>query len=147
MNTIDYNKLKTLDTAAWQGTFVEQVVLEVQTWVRQAIVSKTFKKGTHRNLLSLIGAYLNVTIPGFRFRFHKPETIDNARFDQRANIYLTMELLSYQLTFLTEEQVQEVSTMALLSALLIGPPYLKARLLAKASYNDLKSIHNFRQHW
>ena len=34
--------------------------------------------------------------------------------------------------------------MAFLSALLIGPSYLKARSLEKASYNDLMSIKHFR---
>ena len=142
---IDYTNLRRFDMAPWRGTFLEPVVLEVQTWVRHAILAQTFKKGTHRNLLKLIAAYLGVTIPGYPFRFNKPETIDNARFGQRANIYLTIYLLSRQLNFLTTAQTQEVSTMALLSALLIGPSYLKAPLLARASYNDLTFISHLRQ--
>ena len=105
-NTIDYNNLKRFDMRPWRGTFMEQVVLDVRVWVVRAIRSKGFKKGTHLNLLNLIAAYLDVTPPGFTFSFHKPETIYNARFGQKANLYLTLELLSQQLTFLTMEQEQ-----------------------------------------
>ena len=35
--------------------------------------------------------------------------------------------------------------MALIASVLFGPGYLKSPLLAKASYNDLMSIHHYRQ--
>ena len=145
LNNIDYANLRRFDIETWRGTFLELEALEIQTWVRHAILSKSFKKGTHRNLLMLIAAYFDVSIPGFPFKFHKPETIDNARFGQRANLYITIYLLSNQLNFLTRPQIQEVSTMALLAAVVFGPPYLKSPLLARASYNDLKSMSIFRQ--
>ena len=145
MDTIDYGNLKRFDEEAWQGTFLEQVVADVKVWVVHAITSRSFKKGTHLNLLNLIAAYLNVSPPGFPFKFHKPETIDNARFGQKANIYITIDLLSPQLTFMTREQEQEVSTMSLIASVFFGPGFLKSPLLAKASFNDLTSIHHYRQ--
>jgi hypothetical protein len=143
-NNIDYTRLKRFDEVAWRGTFLQPVADNVRVWVRQAIISKTFKKGTHCNLLKLIAAYLDVTPPGRTFKFNKPETVDNARFGQRANLYLTLEMLSDQITFLSPEQEREVSTMALISALLFGPGFLKSPLLAKASFNNLTSISHFR---
>ena len=143
-NNIDYTRLKRFDEVAWRGTFLQTVAEDVKVWVRQAIISKTFKKGTHCNLLNLIAAYLDVTPPGRTFKFHKPETVDNARFGQRANLYLTIGMLSDQINFLSPKQEREVSTMALLSALLFGPGFLKSPLLARASFNDLTSISHFR---
>ena len=124
---------------------MENVVQEVRIWVSHAIRARTFKKGTHVNLLNLIAAFLDVTPPGFTFRFNKPETVCNARFGQRAQLYLTIKLLERQLNFLTREQHQEVSTMAVICGLLYGPGFLKSPLLARASFNDLSSISHFRQ--
>ena len=107
-DNIDYGNLKRFDQAAWQGTFLEQVLEDVKVWVVRAITSKTFKKGTHRNLLSLIAAHLDVTPPGFPFKFHKPEKIDNARFGQRANIYITLDLLSLQVTIMTSGNLHDI---------------------------------------
>ena len=66
---------------------------------------------------------------------------------QIANLYITMELLSYQLDFLSPGHLTEVSNMALISALFYGPGFLKSNNLGRASYNDLTSISHYRQLW
>ena len=91
---IDYTNLKKFDERPYIGTFLHEVLVEVRMWARHAVTTMTFSKGTFRNLLHLIVVYLDVEPPRFNFKFSKPETIDNARFGQRANLYLTMELLS-----------------------------------------------------
>ena len=101
---------------------MEQVIKDVKIWVKGSMITKTFKKGTHRNLLKLIAAYLDIEIPGYSFKFSKPETIDNARFGQKANLFITLALLSDQLDFLTPEQHSEVSTMVSYQHYLSGLP-------------------------
>ena len=142
---IDYTNLKKFDERPYIGTFLHEVLVEVRMWARHAVTTMTFSKGTFRNLLHLIVVYLDGEPPRFNFKFSKPETIDNARFGQRANLYLTMELLSPQLPFLTPAHQQEVTNMALICSLFYGPDFLKSPLLAHASFNDLTSIKRYRQ--
>ena len=145
LDNIDYTNLKRFDDRPYQGTFIAAVVQEVRNWVRHAVAAMTFQRATNRNLLYLIVMYLDVEPANFNFKFHKPEEIDNARFGQTANIYLTMELQSRQLLFLSPEQQLEITNMSLISALFYGPGYLKIPLLARASFNNLTSIQHFRQ--
>ena len=145
LDNIDYTNLKRFDDRPYQGTFIAAVVQEVRNWVRHAVAAMTFQRATNRNLLYLIVMYLDVEPANFNFKFHKPEEIDNARFGQTANIYLTMELQSRQLLFLSPEQQLEITNMSLISALFYGPGYLKSPLLARASFNDITSIMHFRQ--
>ena len=90
---IDYANLKKFNVQPYLGTFLEEMFVEVRNWARHAATTMTFSSGTHRNLLHLIVVYLDAEPEGFNFKCHKPEVIDNARFGQRANIHLTMELL------------------------------------------------------
>ena len=145
VDNIDYANLKRFDDRPYIGTFIAAVVQEVRNWARHAVTAMTFTRATNKNLLYLIVMYLDVEPANFQFKFHKPEEIDNARFWQTANIYLTMELLSRQLAFLSPEHRLEVTNMAFISALFYGPCYLKSPLLASASFNDLTSIQHFRQ--
>ena len=144
-SNIDYTNLKKFNIQPYIGTFLEEVFVEVRNWARQAASTMTFSRGTHRNLLHLIVVYLDAEPQDFNFKFHKPEVIDNARFGQRANIYLTMELLSPQLPFLTPIYQAEVTNMALVCSLFCGPDFLKSPLLNRASFNDLTSIKRYRQ--
>ena len=134
-----------LDLRPYLGTIVETLVLEVRQWAVYAFTTYVFSRGTYSNMLHLIMAFLGVQHPRFHFTFKKPEEISNARFGQRANLYITLGLVSRQITFLTTAQQMEVQTMALVSALFYGPGFLKSRLLNRASYNDLSSMSHYRQ--
>ena len=144
-DNIDYLNLQPLNLQPYLGTVVAQVALEVRQWALHAFNTYVFSRGTYSNLLHLIMATLGVQHPRFHFTFKKPEEIDNARFGQRANLYLTMGLLINQLDFLTPAQRREVQTMSLVCAVFYGPLFLKGPLLARASYNDLSSISHYRQ--
>ena len=144
-DNIDYMNLQRLNLQPYLGTIVEQVALEVMQWALHAFNTEVFSRGTYNNLLHLIMATLGVQHPRFHFTFKKPEEIDNARFGQRANLYLTLGLLIDQVDFLTPAQHREVQTMSLVCAVFYGPCFLKSPLLARASYNDLSSISHYRQ--
>ena len=96
---------------------MEQLLLDVQTWARQALTSEVFPRGDYHDLHLVIVKFLGADPPGFRFKIPKPKTVSNARFMQIAEYYIVMELLSFQLNFLTNEQQKEVSDMAFICAL------------------------------
>ena len=92
VTSIEYSKLKKIDTDQWKDAFMEDIIKEVKVWIKGAIIGNSFKKETHRNSLRLIASFPDIQIPGFAFKFSKPETIDNTRFGQTANIYITLQL-------------------------------------------------------
>ena len=137
---IDYNNLTIFNIAAWRGTFVEQMVLDVRAWARHAYNTEVFPQGDYHDLLHLLIKFIGADPPDFRFRFKKPKRVSNARFMQPADYYITMELLSRQLNILTPDEKTEVTEMAFISALFYGPGFLKSSVGSRASFNDLSSI-------
>ena len=145
IEVIDYANLARLDEAAWEGTFVEGLIEEVKAWCIDTWANESFSRGSYRDILHAIMAYLDVRQANFQFSIKKPKPVSNARFGEPAIYYLTLALLSQQLPWLTPQQRQEVDQMAFISALFYGPGFLKSHLGHEAAYNDLTSIHHDRQ--
>ena len=143
---IDYANLDTIDLGQYQGSFIVGLVDELKIWCLNAINNDTFERGSYRDLLFSIAAFIEApTPPGFRFKFHKPKPVTNARFGEPAQYYLDIALLSTQIPWLTQEQRQEVKTMSFIAALFYGPGFLQSPLGANAPFNDLQSIVQFRK--
>ena len=69
----------------------------------------------------------------------------NARFGEQAEFYLNLAMLARQLPWLTPLQHREITDMAFLTALFYGPDLLKSGCGTRAVFNDLTSIHLYRQ--
>lgn len=144
VDNIDYDNLRVFDVAPWLGTFVEQLVFDVRNWAKHAYNTQVFPRGDYYDLLNLIIMFLGANPPGFVFKFHKPKRVSNARFMQPAEYYITLELLSRQINFLSNDQKKEVSDMAFICALFYGPGFLKCSMGSSAAFNDLTSMMNYR---
>ena len=145
IDVIDYANLSRLPQGDWQGTFVEGLIADVKAWCVFTWANESFERGSYRDLLHAIIAYLDVRPANFHFSIKKPKAVTNARFGEPAIYYLTLALLSRQLPWLTPEQELEVEKMAFISALFYGPGFLKSHLGKEAAFNDLTSILHDRQ--
>ena len=147
VDNIDYTNLATLDMAPWEGTFVEELVDELKLWCISELASATFDRGSYKDLLLTLIAFLEApTPPNFRFRIKKPKPVSNARYGEVAQYYLDLALLSRQLPWqLTAEQREEVQTLSFISAVFYAPGFLRSPLGSDAAFNDLTSIIHFRQ--
>ena len=123
---------------------MEQLVVELRVWARQAYLTGVFPRGSYYDFLNCIIKYLGAAPPNFTFKFTKPKDVTNARFLEPAEYYVKFGLLAPQLPWLTPEERREVADMAFISAVLYGPGFLKSPLGLSAAFNDLSSIKSFR---
>ena len=146
-DTIDYTNMAVFPERQYLGTFLHEIAFETVTWAAHCLRAETFPRSDYRYLLQLIIVYVSGIIPPYMadWKFQKPQNISPARFIQRAIYYITIKLLSRQLTFLTTPELRrEVDEMAIFCALFYGPDFLRCYVSSRASYNTLCSIRNLR---
>ena len=140
---IDLQKLCLFD---WdQDDFLVQKANESLTLMNKLLDSDSdmFKRGDYKNLAMLVHVYL--TGDTHKFHFHKPIKTSHARFLQRGIYYLTAELLSEQMTFLSAKEYQEIAYMAEFVALFYAPWFMKSSQSSDSPLNDLDTIEDIRK--
>ena len=141
---IDYGDLCFFD---WnQGDFLVQKARESLEYIEKLLESDSdlFRhRSDYKSLAMLVRVYLTGDTHGFKFSL--PIKTSHARFLQRGLYYLTGDLLSYQLDFLTDEDFQEISYMAEFVALFYAPWFFKSSLSSDSPLNDLDIIDDMRK--
>ena len=101
------------------------------------------RRSDYKSLAMLVRVYLTGDV--HHFKFSKPIKTSHARFLQKGIYYVTGELLSYQLDFLSSEEYQEIAYMAEFVALFYTPWFFKSSMAADSPLNDLDIIDDVRK--
>ena len=101
------------------------------------------RRSDYKSLAMLVRVYLTGDV--HHFKFSKPIKTSHARFLQKGIYYMTGELLSYQLDFLSSEEYQEIAYMAEFVALFYTPWFFKSSMAADSLLYDLDIIDDVRK--
>ena len=108
--------------------------------------SMMFSRGDYYNLCLLTMVYLGGDTT--KFQFPKPIRTSSARFMQLPTYYLAGELLSNQIdkkkSGITDDEFDEIESMALFSALFFTRWFLTCNIAANSPIHDLNMINDMR---
>ena len=102
-----------------------------------------FPRGDHRELSELLVVWLGRGVPNFRFRW--PGVCYRARFMAQSILYLKMKLRKNHLTFLSDDESEQIARMAEFVGLFFGVWFPRSSVPAAAPRHDLEAISQMRR--
>ena len=127
--------VRRFDWARWEGTDVARTAVRARATVGGLVRAGCFTRGDYKYAAEFILLYLGVNIQaGRKFVFPDLAKASNARFIQRSQYFVIMELLmdvpAMQGMFSAREQ-ETIADMALFSALYYGPYFLQTTIASR----------------
>ena len=110
----------------------------------RVLVDEVFPRSDYLELCELTFFWLGGDIPNFHFR--KPKKANSARFMQISVYYLTYHLISPQINFLSDVEIDEVKAVAEFIGLFYCSWFLESSLACCAPYNDLQAIFQMKKY-
>ena len=135
---INYDNLVLLDWRPFLGSELEIHILAVKQYISHVLRTETFARGDYLTLSKLIGVFLGVSVPNFKFT--TPVAISKSRFVQRSLYYLSIYMLSRQLDFIDNDVRKECKEASTFIAIFFGEWFLQSSKAHKAFNNDINKI-------
>ena len=139
---IDYTGLNKFDWEGYGGTVVKEEATKTLTFCSKELDNTTFPREDYRELLELILVWLGGANMVSNFKFQWPGAYHHARFMAKSLYILKMDMLDKQFNFLSKNQKEQVSRLALFVGVYFGVWFLQCSVVSTA---PLRTLNSFEQ--
>ena len=139
-DSINYQNLAGLDWSAYRGTALEQEANTSLNFCVQSLSEGVFPREDYKELVQLTTVWLGGIDQVSEFKFQWPGAFHQARFMAKSIYILKMDILRDQLTFLTRDQKEQISQLAVFIGLYFSRWFLKCAIASSAPYQAILSF-------